>query len=61
MKTFLGVRQKELGTIAYVVNQAKKSPKIEINRSDSEDENICRLVSIFFYILLAHNVSEIQP
>merc|ERR1719203_138973 len=43
MKTFLGVRQKELDTIAFVVNQAKRSSKIEINRGDSADGNICRL------------------
>ena len=50
MKTFLGVRQKELDIIAYVVNQAKRSSKIEINRGDSGDGVICRLVSVFFII-----------
>jgi hypothetical protein len=43
MKTFLGVRKKELDIIAFVVNQAKRSSKIEINRGDSGDGVICRL------------------
>ena len=58
MKTFLGVRQKELDTIAYVVNQAKRSSKIEINRGDSADGNICRLVSFFYFVLFIFNLKK---